>query len=496
MPQQTDGPLVVRRRRRGRPPAAVLSRSGITAAAMALVDAHGPRSLTMSALADRLGVAPSALYNHVATKDELLGWLQDHVNAHVDVSSFAEQPWRDAVALWARSYRGAYAQHPALVPLIATARVAGAPHTVAMYEHVAAGLTAGGWPQDLVADAVVALESFVLGSALDVSAPGDIFEPGDLEPVAPALSAASAARTADDPALAAFELGLAAMVDGLASRVERETSARGRCGGLAGRSSFDGTPERWQGGGVTDATNGPTEPIDSLTDPADIDHAGLWAAAQQRVLELVESVDEQAMTSAHLPATPAWSPRELLAHVVGVAADALAGTTDANVSESWTQGHVDERADKTLSEVLDEWRGLTDRVLAFIPDAPLPTRTSLVVDLTTHEQDLRGGLDRPGARTDPALDVGVLAFGGAFAGKVADRGLEPVRLVGDHLEVVAPQGSHPVVEAQATTFELHRALSGRRSAAQVRALDWTGDPEPYLSIFSRFGDLHESDIVE
>ncbi len=177
-------------------------------------------------------------------------------------------------------------------------------------------------------------------------------------------------------------------------------------------------------------------------------------------------------------------------------ADALAGTSDATVSDSWTQGHVDQRAGRSLSEVLDEWRGLTDQVVTYLADAPVEMRTSLVVDLTTHEQDLRGGLDRPGARTDPALDVGVLAFGGALAGKVAERGLDPVRLVGDHLEIVAPEGSHPIVEAQASTFELHRALSGRRSAAQVRALDWTGDAEPYLPVFSRFGDLHETDIVE
>lgn len=236
--------------------------------------------------------------------------------------------------------------------------------------------------------------------------------------------------------------------------------------------------------------------IDSLTDPADIDYAGLWTAAQQRVIELLESVGEATVSSTRLPATPDWSARDLMGHVVGVAADVVAGTADPDISDSWTQGHVDQRASKTLAEVLDEWRGLTDQVVAAMVDAPVADKTSLVVDLTTHEQDLRGGLDRPGARTDPALDVGVLAFGGALAGKVAERGLDPVRLVGDHLEIVAPEGSHPIVSAQASTFELHRALSGRRSAAQVRALDWTGDAEPYLPVFSRFGDLHDTDIVE
>ncbi len=203
----------------------MLSRRGITAAAVALVDARGPRSLTMAALAGRLGVAPSALYNHVSTKDELLGWLQDHVNAEIDASAFGELGWQAALASWARSYRSAYARHPALVPLIATARVAGAEHTVAMYERVAAGLAGGGWPQHRVADAIVAVESFVRGSALDASAPEDIFEPGGLAASAPSLVRAVRARARHDPALAAFDLGLGALVTGLEAALQAADAA-------------------------------------------------------------------------------------------------------------------------------------------------------------------------------------------------------------------------------------------------------------------------------
>ena len=36
-------------------------------------------------------------------------------------------------------------------------------------------------------------------------------------------------------------------------------------------------------------------------------------------------------------------------------------------------------------------------------------------------------------------------------------------------------------------FELFRALSGRRSPAQIRAWDWTGEPDPYLSMFAPYG---------
>ena len=227
-------------------------------------------------------------------------------------------------------------------------------------------------------------------------------------------------------------------------------------------------------------------------------YADLWTSAQERVLDLLDGMDD-ATAAAPLPATPAWSARDLIAHVVGVAADVVAGTADPEVSDAWTQGHVDQRAGADLAEVLREWRDLTPRVLALLPDAEVAVATSLVVDLTTHEQDLRGALERPGAREDPALRIGVRAFGGAFAAKVAEQALTPVRLVATGeggIEVDAPRGSQPQVGASAPLFELHRALSGRRSAAQVRAWAWTVDPEAYLPVLSRFGDLRTADLVE
>jgi hypothetical protein len=44
----------------------------------------------------------------------------------------------------------------------------------------------------------------------------------------------------------------------------------------------------------------------------------------------------------------------------------------------------------------------------------------------------------------------------------------------------------PAVAVAADPFELFRALSGRRSLAQVRALAWDGNPEPYLAVLSPY----------
>jgi hypothetical protein len=46
-------------------------------------------------------------------------------------------------------------------------------------------------------------------------------------------------------------------------------------------------------------------------------------------------------------------------------------------------------------------------------------------------------------------------------------------------------------------FELFRALTGRRSEAQVRALTWSCDPTEFLPLFSLgLFRLRESDLVE
>lgn len=216
-------------RRRGRPPRPLLSREKITTAALAVVGRAGYEGLTMAALARELKTAPSALYNHVESKDEVLNWVQDDVCETIDTSGFGVDPWDLAITRWAHSYRAAFAPHLPLIPIIAVFPVAGAPHTLAMYERVADGLRAGGWPMDMVVDVIVAVESFVLGSAMDVSAPEGIFDVGDHHDLAPTFADAVAVRPARGAASAdaAFGLGLTALVAGLRGTLAAVRATRG-----------------------------------------------------------------------------------------------------------------------------------------------------------------------------------------------------------------------------------------------------------------------------
>lgn len=206
------------RRRAGRPSAALLDQAGITAAALALIGKKGYDGLTMAALARQLDVAPSALYNHVASKRDVLLLVEDHLAALVDVSGFGAGPWEDAVRTWAWSYRDVFAQHTPLIPVIAVLPVTDAPQTLAMYETVSAGFLAAGFPEERIVSAIVALESFIFGSAYDVTAPADIFDAGSMADATPHFTAAVrslAARGDERPADVAFGLGLEALITGL-----------------------------------------------------------------------------------------------------------------------------------------------------------------------------------------------------------------------------------------------------------------------------------------
>lgn len=179
----------------------------------------------MAALAKSLNVAPSALYNHVSSKQDVLLLVEDHLMGRVDVSAFGVQPWAAAVRIWARSYRNVFAAHLPLIPVIALLPVTNAPATITMYEAVTKGFLAAHWPSESIIDAVVALESFIYGSAYDANAPDDIFDAGDLAPDSPNFSSAVARRRNTDgrnDADAAFELGLGAMVAGLAATLGPE----------------------------------------------------------------------------------------------------------------------------------------------------------------------------------------------------------------------------------------------------------------------------------
>jgi AcrR family transcriptional regulator len=82
-----------------------------------LVAAEGLPAFSLRRLADELGVAPNALYNHIANREELLDAVTEHVVAGIRLPR-GKQPWPDWVRAVAATLRAQLVVHPGLTELV------------------------------------------------------------------------------------------------------------------------------------------------------------------------------------------------------------------------------------------------------------------------------------------------------------------------------------------------------------------------------------------
>lgn len=111
-------------RRRGAPPAGRrLTREAVVARAERLIETSGYARFSLRALADDLGVRPNALYNHVASRDELLDAVTERFVAGFDLPD-SDEPWPDWVRTVATRLHARLLRHAELATLVLS-RVAG-----------------------------------------------------------------------------------------------------------------------------------------------------------------------------------------------------------------------------------------------------------------------------------------------------------------------------------------------------------------------------------
>ncbi|HEY9410335.1 TetR/AcrR family transcriptional regulator C-terminal domain-containing protein [Nocardioides sp. NBC_00850] len=211
----------ITQRRVGRPRKAVLDRVRIGATALELVDDSG--DFTLPELAQRLGVHTSSLYHHVDGRSGVIELLREQVSDQMDAAALEREPWDVAIPAFFRSYRAVFAAHPRVVPLLTTTTVR-SPQVLAAYDRMVALLEELGFPVARAMEVLTAVESFVIGSALDLAAPDVMWEiPEGVE--APRLAEALASqRDAAHRAEAAFECGLRMMLAGVAAELGASTA--------------------------------------------------------------------------------------------------------------------------------------------------------------------------------------------------------------------------------------------------------------------------------
>ncbi|SDM50727.1 TetR/AcrR family transcriptional regulator [Allokutzneria albata] len=110
-----------------------LSRSKITAAAIALADERGVDALSMRQLAAELGCGTMSLYRHVRTKDELLDLMVDAVVGEGRADLRPTGDWRADLRRIAHAEREVALRHPWVPRLMATRSFLG-PNVVAAIE--------------------------------------------------------------------------------------------------------------------------------------------------------------------------------------------------------------------------------------------------------------------------------------------------------------------------------------------------------------------------
>ena len=90
-----------------------------------------------------------------------------------------------------------------------------------------------------------------------------------------------------------------------------------------------------------------------------------WVDAQRRVIDLVGGLDAQ-QGERRVPACPDWTVRDLFSHMVGLGVDVLAGDEPNDHNATWTQRQVDERRGHDLPTLVEEWRGVTEPMQAYM----------------------------------------------------------------------------------------------------------------------------------
>jgi len=200
-----------------------------------------------------------------------------------------------------------------------------------------------------------------------------------------------------------------------------------------------------------------------------------------RITELVLGLSEGQLATV-VPGCPEWSVRDLVSHLSALAADVAQGRNDGAGSDAWTARQIMERAGRPVDVLLAEWAEHGPQVDAMIDDMGLEGYR-IFYDAAMHEDDLREALGL--ALADGSTHAEVL---GGLAAVTGPRlaGLPPLQVrAGERSWSFC--GTPPVAVLNAPDEgELGRVLAGRRSAEQLRALDWTGDAEPYLDALSQF----------
>ena len=242
------------------------------------------------------------------------------------------------------------------------------------------------------------------------------------------------------------------------------------------------------------------------------DLADLYEQLRDDVSEIAAGL-EPAMLEAPVPATPGWTIRNVLSHVIADATCVIGGDFPTGFFEAfgersaidkvneWTARQVEQRKDRSLEELLQEWKTSGNEVAAMMrgerpwPEGLVPfVDRVLLTDAAVHQQDIFGALGIERARESAPIKIGLSGYIATMGLRLEADGIPPLEFDLGDKSYTAGEGE-PGATVSASRFELFRAMSGRRNPEQVRGYGWDGDPERYIGYFYPYGVRNDS-LVE
>lgn len=185
-------------------------RADVVDHALGVLDRHGLPDLSMRRIAAELGVQPSALYHHFASKQLLLAALADEIlRRGTHTQPDPDAPWDERVRGGCHALRDAILAYRDAAELVATVHAFGLgahePH-----RRLCDDLVDAGFEPSFARDAATTLLHFVLGHATDEQLHLQANSVGAIDdaPLVPADSGRGAS----------FDLGLSLIVDGIRLR--------------------------------------------------------------------------------------------------------------------------------------------------------------------------------------------------------------------------------------------------------------------------------------
>jgi uncharacterized protein (TIGR03083 family) len=237
-------------------------------------------------------------------------------------------------------------------------------------------------------------------------------------------------------------------------------------------------------------------------DATGIRPAVLYRETRLRLTELVSGLGQEALGSP-VPACPGWAVRDVVAHLAGIADDAVAGRLAGIPDDDYTAGQVARLAEVPVPQLLTMWAGAADQFEAAVDALEI---WPAVVDVASHEQDIRSAAGLPGARDCQAIRectawllrwlvvpaaLTVVTEDGEFTSRLGDRPGPGEASA----STTAGSGERPGLTLITSRFEAFRWRMGRRSRPQMAAMYWSADHSPVIDYLAVFGPA-TADIIE